>query len=276
MGEVLYTTNSLLIALLLFVAMLLAIEAGYRIARRQGETVPSAIQDHIGAIVGSLLGLLALLLAFSFSSAMDRYEKRNEALVEEANAIGTTYLRASLLPSAFRAEARRLLQRHTDLRVQSSGVALDRGEERQALLADANRVLDLLWAGAVRAAELEPNPVTTGLYVQALNETIDALGRREASLVRHVPQVILLLLFASFVTTCGAVGYAAGVAGHRPTPVSYILVLLIVLVCFIVIDLDRPRRGVIRTDRTSLLQLKATIDQAQAAAPALPPAAPRP
>jgi len=276
MGEFLYNTNSLLITLLLLAAMVLAMELGYRTGRRQPHAAGSAVKDHINAVLGSLLGVLALLLAFSFSSAMDRYESRNEALVEEANAIGTTYLRASLLPSALRAEARNLLQEYTNLRVRSSLVALDKAAEREAIVAQAARVSDALWAHAARAAEINPSPVTTGLYVQSLNETIDALGRRDAALLRHVPEVILFLLFGAFVTSCGVVGYAAGVASHRPASVAYILLLFIALVCFIIIDLDRPRRGLIRTDRTSLIQLKGAIDRAQATGGALPASGPKP
>jgi uncharacterized membrane protein (Fun14 family) len=91
---------------------------------------------------------------------------------------------------------------------------------------------------------------------------IDSYGRRNAALERHVPEVVLFLLFGTFVMTLGIVGYAAGVAGHRVSSVVYIMVVLIVLLVFVIIDLDRPRRGLIEVSQKSLTELQTSI-QAQ-------------
>jgi len=132
--------------------------------------------------------------------------------------------------------------------------------------------LDALWGCARKAAKEDNNPVTSGLFIQSLNETIDSYGRREAALNRHVPEIILFLLYGTFLMTGGIIGYSAGIAGHRPAMISYILVALIVVLAFIIADLDRPRRGLIKVDQTSLIQLKAAIDATQAAGtqPAVP------
>lgn len=267
-----YGWNSLLIAGFLLTSMAAAIEGGYRIGRRKEATAKKSTKDHIITIQGSMLGVLALLLAFSFSLALQRFDNRNAAVVEEANAIGTTFLRAQLLPSSVRSDAQRLLQSYVDLRVQASTISLDKEADREVLLFDANQILDALWGCARRAAEEDPNPVTSGLFIQSLNETIDAYGERDAAVRRHVPEVILFLLFGTFVMTGGVVGYAAGVAGHRPSAVSYLLVGLIVVLTFVIIDLDRPRRGLIEVDQTSLIAVKAVIDKAQSAGaqPAVP------
>ncbi len=134
------------------------------------------------------------------------------------------------------------------------------------------------WSDARRAAEVDANPVTTGLFVQALNDPIDSFGQHDAALGRHVPEAILFLLYGSFLLTGGVVGYATGIAGHRPSLAAYILAALIVVVAFVITDLDRPRRGFIRVDQTSLVNLKAAIDAAQAAGAqqAVPVDAPRP
>jgi uncharacterized membrane protein (Fun14 family) len=105
--------------------------------------------------------------------------------------------------------------------------------------------------------------VTSGLFIQSLNELIDSYGRRNAALNRHVPEVVLFLLYGTFLLTGGVVGYAAGVAGHRPSFATYILVVLIVIMAFIILDLDRPRRGLIKVDHKSLIELKVAIDAAQ-------------
>jgi uncharacterized membrane protein (Fun14 family) len=258
-----YGWSSLLIARFLLTTMAAAIEGGYRIGQGKRASASSATKDHINTIQGSMLGILALLLAFSFSLALQRFDNRNAAVVEEANAIGTTFLRAQLLPNSVRSDARKLLQSYTDLRIQASAITLDKEADREVLLFDASQVVDALWGCALRAAEEDPNPVTSGLFIQSLNETIDAFGRRDAAVRRHVPEVILYLLFGTFVMTGGVLGYAAGVAGHRPSSVSYVLVGLIVVLTFIIIDLDRPRRGLIKVDQTSLIDVKAVIDKAQ-------------
>jgi uncharacterized membrane protein (Fun14 family) len=272
MREIMYGWNSLWIAGWLLTSMVATIEVGYRIGRRKTASANKATKDHINTIQGSMLGVLALLLAFSFSIAVQRFDNRNAAVVEEANAIGTTFLRAQLLPSSVRSDASKLLQRYVDLRVQASTISLNKDADRDELLSEANQVLGALWDCARRAAEENPNPVTAGLFIQSLNETIDSYGRRDATVRRHVPEVVLFLLFGTFVMAGGVLGYATGVAGHRPSSVSYMLVGLIIVLTFVIVDLDRPRRGLIRVDQTSLIDVKAVIDKALSASaqPAVP------
>jgi uncharacterized membrane protein (Fun14 family) len=116
------------------------------------------------------------------------------------------------------------------------------------------------------------------LFIQALNELIDSYGRRDAALGRHVPELVLFLLYGTFLMTGGVVGFAAGVAGHRASIVTYILVILIVVLTFIIVDLDRPRRGLIQVSQSSLIDLGAAIDAAQSAGAlgAVPEDVPRP
>lgn len=255
-----YDINSVLIAAILFVSMALAIEAGYRIGRLFERDNNESSKAHVSAIQASLLGILALLLGFTFSLALQRYDSRSAAVVEEANAIGTAWLRAGLLPESVREQAREGMRDYLSLRIRSGSIALDQPAERGALLAEAAANQALLWEQATRAAAEEPNPVTTGLYIQALNEMIDAQGSREAALNRHVPELVLFLLYGTFLLTGGIVGFAAGVAGYRPSMASYFMVALIVLLVFIIIDLDRPRRGLIEVSQASLSDLQMTID----------------
>ena len=265
MGSILYGLNSLLVSGVLLVTMAVAIEAGYRIGRARQGVTDDATRTHVNAIQASLLGILALLLGFSFSLALQRFEKRSEAVVDEANAIGTTYLRSHLLPVSVRGEAQELLRGYIDLRVQAGVITLDHEADRQELLGKTNQVLDAVWGCAQQAAIDDKSPVTTGLFIQALNEAIDSYGRRDAELSRRVPEVIWLLLYVTFLLTSGVIGYSAAIAGHRPTQVTYILTGLVVVLAFIVVDLDRPRRGLIKVDQSSITDLKAAIDLAQTA-----------
>lgn len=251
-----YSHSSALIVGILFVVLLLAIEIGYRLGSRAAVAASDSARVQINTLQASLLGVLALLLGFTFSLALQRYDSRSQAVVSEANAIGTAMLRSTLLPQSLREETENALGAYLDLRVRSGQISLDQLDERDAALRSIASAQKSLWDLARRAADQDPNPVRTGLYIQSLNEMIDAYGVRDAALSRHVPEVVLFLLFGTFALTACLVGYGSGVGGHRASFATYILVVLIVFLVFIIIDLDRPRRGLIEVSQQSLVDLQ--------------------
>ncbi len=263
MNEILYTQSSILIIGILFTSSVLAIEAGYRFGRRAHATANPATSAHVAAIQAALLGVLALLLGFTFSLALQRYDSRSEAVVDEANAIGTAYLRAQLLPPSVRGDVQMLLRVYLEGRVQESLIPLSKRTERQVLLAQAGQEQAALWGYALQAAGEDANPVTSGLFIQSLNDLFDSFGRRNAALDRHVPEIVMLLLYGAFLMTWSIVGYAAGIAGHRPSAIAYVMLVLLLVVIFIIVDLDRPRRGLIEIDHASLTALQLSINSEQ-------------
>mgnify|MGYP006206078103 CR=1 FL=1 len=190
-----------------------------------------------------MLGLLALLLAFTFSAALQRYEDRSQTVVAEANAIGTTYLRARLLPSGMQDEVRALLRQYLDVRIQEGRVDSTEPELHEALLHRAKLMEARLWSHAVKAAELDKGVVTSGLFIQSLNELIDTSTTRNAALNRQVPEIVLLLMFATIVLTTATLGYASGIAGHRVTLAAFVLVILIALVRADVVGYEFSKGG---------------------------------
>lgn len=261
MKEIMYNQSSILIAVVLFASMLLAIEAGYRLGLKVKMSVSKSYKAQIDAAQASLIGILALLIAFTFSIAIQRFDSRSDAVVDEANAIGTAYLRTQLIPVSVRNDAQQSLRDYLDLRVQASSASLDHPAERIALLVKANQTLDTLWRYAIQAADENAGPVTSGLFIQSLNEVIDSFGRRIATIDRHVPEAVLLLLSFVFIITGSILGFSIGVTGHRPSLVSYIMTGLIVLLVFIIIDLDHPRRGLIQVSQKSLIDLQTSINK---------------
>jgi len=261
MREIMYNLNSILIISILFISLVIAIEAGYRIGRRFQSTQDDLSRSQVNAIQASLLGVLALLLGFTFSQSLQRYDSRSEALVDEANAIGTTYLRAKLLPASMRSEVQVLIGEYVDKRVQEATIPLSDVAARQVLLDESTQDQAEMWQYALLAAEEDKSPVTSGLFIQSLNELIDSYGKRNASLSRHVPEVALFLLFGTFVLTWGIVGFASGITGKRVSIVAHIMLVLIILLVFIIIDLDRPRRGLIEINQTNLIELQQSIDE---------------
>lgn len=259
-----YDQSSILIVSVLFLCMLLSIEISFRIrSRRRKQAVAAEAITQANAVLVSMLGLLALLLAFTFSAALQRYDDRSQAVVAEANAIGTTYLRAQLLPRGMHEEVQTLLRQYLDIRIQEGHVDFADAAMRESLLDQAKRMEGHLWSQAVRAAEQDGRPVTSGLFIQSLNELIDTSGTRKAANNRHVPEVVLFLLFATVLITTATLGFASGIAGHRVTLAAFVLVVLITLVVYLIIDLDRPRRGSIQVSQESLYSLQQAIARAQ-------------
>ena len=262
MREIMYSQSSVLIVSALFIFMLLAMEIGFRSGRRKQASVAEAITQ-ANAVLAAMLGLLALLLAFTFSDALQRYEDRSQTVVAEANAIGTTYLRARLLPREMQDEVQALLRQYLDVRIQGGRVDATDPALYESLLNQGNLMEAQLWNHAVRAAELDKSVVTSGLFIQSLNELIDTSTTRNAALNRHVPEIVLFLMFATIVLTTATLGYASGIAGHRVTLAAFLLLILIALVVYLIIDLDRPRRGAIQVSHDSMLSLQQTMGAAQ-------------
>ena len=127
------------------------------------------------------------------------------------------------------------------------------------MLVKSDGISGELWRLTSRVAAEDGGPVTSGLYIQALNETIDAFGSRDTVVKRHVPEVVVFLLFATFILTGVVIGYANGAEDHRPSIAAHVLALLIVLLVFIIIDLDRPRRGLVQVPQENLISLQSTI-----------------
>ena len=239
--------------------MLASMAAGARFGRKREAYATEATRAQVNTVLASMLGLLALMLGFTFSLALQRFEDRSQAVVTEANAIGTAYLRAGLLPAGVREEVLSGLRQYVDLRASEAGIDLAQGAQRDALLLQANQSSALLWKQALKAVEIDSRPATTGLFLQALNDLIDAASKREAALARHVPEFVVLLMLATILIATGTLGYSSGLAGHRATVPAYALALLITCVTYLIIDLDRPRRGAIQVSQQSLLDLQKSI-----------------
>lgn len=257
MHELTYDIPGALIALALFVSMAAAVEVGTRLGRRAAAGVQETVREHVRFIQGATLGILAIVLGFTLSLALQRYDSRSEALVAEANALGTAWLRIGLLPPDQAPHMRRLLHAYAQTRVEAGRVSLDDHGGRQALAARTSAARDALWEGVRKAIAVDSRPATGGLFVQAINEAFDNADTREAALDRHVPEPILDFLYACLLFAGGIVGYGAGLAGHRLSLAGYLLAGMMVLLVFLVLDLDRPRRGLVQVSQKPLVDLVA-------------------
>ena len=241
--------------LFIVVVLLLALECGYRIGKWRHRETPDEREQPVGAMVASILGLLALLLGFTFSMAASRFEARRQVVLEEANAIGTTYLRARLLPEPERFEIQKLLRRYVDVRI--SGVA-DRKVNEAA--AESESIHELLWTQASAAAEKNPNSIITGVFIQSLNEVIDLHAKRVMiSLRSRIPMVIWLSLLFLTILGTASTGYQAGLSATRRSPAMLGVVLGFALVLSLIADLDRGQEGLLRVSQQALIDVQKSI-----------------
>jgi len=254
--EIMYNVNSLIIVGSLLALILIAYELCFRLGRFYQKKTHQEIKAQTNTIQSGILGLLALLLGFTFNMALQRFDSRSHAVINEANAIGTAMLRTQLLPKPYDSLSYELLQQYVDLRLVISSIDLTRIEERALVNKQTDALQNKIWAISIKAADIDPRPVTTGYFITSLNDVIDARGERNAILQRHVPEVILILLFLIFIINGALMGYSSGLGLKRAYIPTVLLTVLIVMVVFIIIDLDRPKRGLIKIKQDSLIELK--------------------
>ena len=214
---------------------------------------------------GALLGVVGLILAFRLSLAVGRYEDRRAAVVAEANAIGTTYLRAQLLAEPARTRSLALLREYTDLAIRLSHDVPNSSDMRRTAAAEGEVRRDL-WRHAGEAMGAAPVASAPRLYVDSLNSMIDMQTVRISGLNNRVPGAVLALEVIGAAAALGLLGLYLSVLGRGVLPVALAAALVsgLLLVTF---DLDRPVRGLITIPSTPLETLRASMVLPPAAGP---------
>jgi hypothetical protein len=236
------------------VLIFLAVEAGYRLGRWRQRRAEHERETPVGAIVGAILGLPAFLIAFTFGMAASRFETRRGLVLEEANAVGTTYLRAALVPEPQRAEIRTLLREYVDIRLEG----VEAGMFAPAL-ARSEELRGRLWAQAVTVAEKRPTPIT-GLLIQSLNEVIDLHAKRLTMGIRNrIPSTIWGALYFTVILAMVGVGYYEGLASSTRTLETLLLVVTFSGVLWLLADLDRPQEGLIKVSQQAMIDLRKSM-----------------
>jgi hypothetical protein len=237
------------------IVALAAYEVGYRTGRWWQDRTPDEKEGPTGMIVGSILALMAFMLAVTMGMASDRFDQRRALVLQEANSIGTTYLRAGYLPEPASSTSRNLLREYVPLRITVA--------DRNVLAANYARsaqILDALWAQAETLAKSQPSSETLALYISALNDTIDLHETRVTAIVyARVPETVIILLILGAALTVGMVGYNAGLTRRRSLLTAVVLVIVLGAVITLVVDLDRPRDGFLQVNQQPLIDLQAQI-----------------
>ncbi|MBS0391397.1 MAG: DUF4239 domain-containing protein [Proteobacteria bacterium] len=244
----------------LFLGMLIFFETGRYVGKKRLTRDPDGAATGAGPAEAAVFGLLGLLLAFTFSGAASRFEVRRHQITEEANAIGTAYLRIDLLPSDAQPEMRQLFRRYLDDRVESYGHPED-ATVTQARSSDATVLQARIWATAVSASQRDASGNAAKVLLPALNEMIDITTTRAMATENHPPQVIFVLLAGLSLVSSFLVGYVTCATKTRNWIPALTLAATMSLTFYVILDLEFPRQGMIRVDATDhvLIELRKTI-----------------
>jgi hypothetical protein len=260
-----FTLNSLELGLVLFGIVLGTTIVGI-VAGRRLRVHSDTLREPFGVLQAALLGLVALILAFGLTMAVGRYEARRTTVVDEANAIGTTYLRAQTLHEPMRSRSLDLLERYTDTSIALTH-AIPGSTAAKAAIARGARIQRGLWRLGAEALDRSPQDSAPRLYIETLNETIDMQTVRVAGLNNRVPSAVLTIEIVGAAVGLGLLALYLAILSRGVVTVvlaaAFVSVLLLVT-----FDLDRPTRGLVTVPDAPLVALRASMQ--------LPPAAPAP
>lgn len=241
----LYNTPAVLLAILLFAGIIIFYIFGFGVTSYLKKRNPEHTTSGITALEGALLGLLSLLLAFTFNKSASNYDTRKALLVQETNDIGTALLRSDLYPDSIRQELRKDFKAYIIARIDYYKAGTDENKIAEALK-NAALISTQIWKLAAYISRQSAVENSSIQMIPALNNIIDIVTTREASRKAHVPDSILWLLFLLTLAGSFIVGYANN-SKKTDWIILTIYSLMTVMTIYLILDLDRPRSGIINT-----------------------------
>ncbi len=243
----------------IFLVSLLVILAASEIGRLLGiRHAKDQDGDSVSTLEGAILGLLALMIGFTFAMALSRFEARRDAVVNEANSIGTTALRARLLPAPHNMQALKLLREYVQVRLDISRRAPS-VSDLNAAVQRSNELQEALWQQAKAVAATNTGIVPTGLFIQTLNVMIDDQAKRLAAIRAQVPNIVFTALYGVATIAIAFAGYASGLRARRSRLPVYITGVIVAAVILLIEDLDRPTAGFIKVSQQPMVDTAASI-----------------
>jgi hypothetical protein len=232
----------------LLLAIFVLLEVGRRIGMYRRRVDPEGAGTGLGALEGAVFGLMGLLIAFTFSGAATRFDARRDLIGQEANMVGTAYLRLDLLPQTAQPALRQDFRDYVDLRVKIFRIArLNYGNAEQ----DYARSIDLqnkIWSEAVAACREQNSPAVTTLVLSSLNEMIDITTTRAVATQMHPPEVVFYGLGLLVLATSLLAGYGMAGSKNRSWLHMVVYALIMASTLYVILDLEYPRFGLIRVD----------------------------
>jgi hypothetical protein len=237
------------------------IELGYLVGKRARRRSEDEKESPVSAIAGTVLALLAFILAFSFSIVTDRYDARKALVREQALAIRTAYNSSDFLPQALRDESQALYREYIDL-VVHAGTSGETGDELAETLSEIRAIQEQLWDLAVENVRLGDTTDISSFYVQSVDEMRNVTAVRVAVAVQaRMPARLSFLLYVLVGLGMFAVGYQTAIADSRRTWLMLVLALSFSIVMTLIAVLDNPERGFIGVSQQPLIDLQREMSQ---------------
>lgn len=237
-----------LFAFALFIGMLILLNVGRRVGAKHLASDPKGARTGTGTIEAAVFALLGLLIAFTFSGAVSRFDDRRHLIVEEANAIGTAYLRLDLLPAGAQPALRETFRQYVNSRLETY-LKLPDIEAAKAEHSKSLELQEAIWTKAVAASQAQgASPTAPMLLLPALNQMIDITTTRTMALQLHPPFIIFGMLFLVALASALLAGYAMAGGKDRKWLHVFGFALVIALTVYVILDIEFPRYGLIRVD----------------------------
>ena len=256
-----YSLDASLTVLLMIGCMMLASEVGYRIGVRRHPHAGERGRGHFGGVLGSMLGLVALMLGFTFNVSLQRYETRRQLVMADANALNAVYLQSSMIPEPGRKEFKRRLRQYVDLRTDTgrfkAGITQD---DFAQLVKQTDALHRQMWEQVRSIVQARPPVAEMGTMLTLLSNAQSVNRQRIFAYLGRVPRTIIWMLLGATIIAMGAVGLAGGLGTYRGMPARILLTLLLSGAIFIILDLDQPQSGFTKVDQGPLMQVRAIVD----------------
>lgn len=242
------------VAVAVLAGLILSAIVGSWLRHRVGDDhAPSSEEE--GYVLGAISGLLALLIGFTFSLAIERFDARRDRVLQEAQTIQTAYLKAQVLGEPNRTEISNLLIAYTDNRIALGGARP--GKERDHLAAKNEKLLTQIWSGALAAFPTVKSLDFSSSFLDTMSNIMEMDAARKEGRRAHVPGRVYAILFIYEIVAAAIFGYV--LTGRRGRQIAGLLLLLFAMSMLLVIDLDRPATGRINESQDAMIQLSATL-----------------
>lgn len=245
----------LIVFVIAFAALWVSAFAGASIRKRRD--LEAAEHENLTIIHGAALTLLALIIGFSFSMAVGRYDLRKNYEAAEANAIGTEYLRVGLLPAPDASRLRDLLKSYADQRILF--YTTRDGQRLKHINTSTERLASDLWSAVQATAVTKPTPLTA-VVVSGMNEVLDLQGYAQAALWNRIPTAAWILMVAIGMA-CNMLGGFNARQGTSKRSWFFVLPGIVAIAFFLIADMDSPRRGVIQVRPENLISLSTSLQR---------------
>ena len=232
-----------LLSAIIFFLVLFFNWAGFKFKKWQLEKYPGLVPEDLGSVEGSMLGAMALLLGFTFSIAISKFETRRQITVEEANDIGTALLRCDMYPDSVRNPLRADFKEYIETRIAYYAVGDDEEKIKQELV-KAGGISDRIWKRVALQAQNRENIAITAQMVPAVNAMIDIVTTRDTSRISRVPRLVLFVLLALVLISSFVLGSDYN-GKKRNKILIFCYALAMTLTLDLITELDRPREGLI-------------------------------